>query len=282
MPIMFNTILREARLPLRDVRLLRHKDTRATTKITPYELWQADREKFDLYQSHQPIKGRARFLSSVKKRGYWASFVGTSDNRTLFVGIYAVKYQGILRQDIPMPHTHVVDKARSCDVYNLKTIEAFSDLEGKLFIEWGPGPKAWVQRADKRDKQITELHAKFKEREFPGFLNFREPLSGFDKLPQGWIVALQSSRVIYLLTCPRTKEQYVGSATGEGGFWQRLQDYVRTGHGGNIALKSRDPSDYQISILEVAGSACSRDDILKMERQWIGKLHSKEIGLNRI
>jgi hypothetical protein len=72
-----------------------------------------------------------------------------------------------------------------------------------------------------------------------------------------------------------------GSATGEAGFWARWQDYIRTGHGGNVALKSRDPSDYQVSILEVAGTAATVDDILKMESRWKAKLQSGEMGLNR-
>jgi hypothetical protein len=108
-----------------------------------------------------------------------------------------------------------------------------------------------------------------------------EPLSRLDKLPKGWIAVLQSSKGIYLLTCPRTKEQYVGSATGEGGFWSRWQEYVQTGHGGDVALKSRDPSDYQASILEVAGTASTWEDILKMEGRWKSKLLSREMGLNR-
>jgi len=95
------------------------------------------------------------------------------------------------------------------------------------------------------------------------------------------VTVLQASRGIYLLTCPRTKEQYVGSATGEGGFWQRWQDYVQTGHGGDVALKSRDPSDYQVSILEVAGTAVTPDDIINMEVRWKTKLQSREMGLNR-
>jgi len=40
--------------------------------------------------------------------------------------------------------------------------------------------------------------------------------------------------------------------------------YFRTGHGGNIGLKSRDPSDYQVAILEVAGTAADHKDILAM------------------
>src|SRR5262249_7010451 len=148
-------------------------------------------------------------------------------------------------------------------------------------IDWGPGDRAWVQRADQRNKCVTELRTAFKEPEFPGFLNFIQPLSRLDSLPRSWATVLQSSRGIYLLTCPRTQEQYVGAATGEGGFWVRWQDYVRTGHGGDVALKSRDPSDYQVSILEVAGTAAALEDILKMEARWKAKLQSREMGLNR-
>jgi hypothetical protein len=84
-----------------------------------------------------------------------------------------------------------------------------------------------------------------------------------------------------LLTCPKTKEQYVGSATGEEGFWGRWQDYIQSGHGGNVGLKSRAPSDYQVSILEVAGTSATPDEIKTMEGRWQSKLQSREMGLNR-
>jgi hypothetical protein len=66
--------------------------------------------------------------------------------------------------------------------------------------------------------------------------------------------------------------------TGSGGRWQ---EYARTGHGGNIALKIRDPSDYQVSILEVAGSSATAEKIGIMEGRWQSKLQSREMGLNR-
>lgn len=58
-------------------------------------------------------------------------------------------------------------------------------------------------------------------------------------------------------------------------------EYVRTGHGGNFALKSREYSDYQASILEVAGSSANLDDIRRMESVWKEKLQSREMGLKR-
>src|SRR5690606_36828391 len=102
-----------------------------------------------------------------------------------------------------------------------------------------------------------------------------------ESLPAAWASALGASRGIYLLTCPRTNEQYVGAAFGAEGFLGRWLGYVRTGHGGNIGLKSRDPSDYRVSILEVAGSAANVEDILAMEARWKAKLQSREMGLNR-
>ena len=67
----------------------------------------------------------------------------------------------------------------------------------------------------------------------------------------------------------------------EQGFWGRWQDYIQTGHGGNIALKSRGPNDYQDSILEVAGTASTTEEIIRMETHWKSKLQSQEMGLNR-
>lgn len=43
---------------------------------------------------------------------------------------------------------------------------------------------------------------------------------------------------------------------------------------------SRDPSDYQVTILEVAGSLDSDAEILALESRWKGKLQSRAMGLN--
>jgi hypothetical protein len=274
---MFNTILREAGLPLGDVILLRHQDQRAARGRTPYELWRDDTPAFNLYQSHQGTDGRSKF----RRAQYWAVFVGTPSGETLFVGLHDATYRGLLDLDTPMPHRDCIDKAGTCDVYDLSLHDLLSDLIGKLYIDWGPGTRAWVQRADRQNKPITELRTAFKEPEFPGFLNFSEPLSAIDRLPPSWAATLRSSKGVYILTCPKTKEQYVGSATGQDGFWQRWQDYAHNRHGGNTALKSREPTDYRVSILQVAGTDATTDDIVALEERWKKKLQSKEMGLNR-
>lgn len=277
MPIMLNSLLLQAGLDLSQVILIRHRDSRAEKGRTPYELWRDNRPAFEDYQSHQGSDNRSKFSRAPK----WASFVGLSDGKTMFVGLYDAVYRGVLDHDRVTPHTGVVDTAGSYDMYDLRLDVAFAEFDGKLFIDWGEGTRAWVQRAERQDKRVTELRLKYEEDAFPGFLNFLEPLSKIVSLPPSWISVLKSSSGIYLLTCPRTKEQYIGSVTGKEGFWQRWQGYCQTGHGGNVALKSREPSDYQVSILEVAGSSATDGEILQMEGRWKQKLQSREMGLNR-
>lgn len=89
---------------------------------------------------------------------------------------------------------------------------------------------------------------------------------------------LKAGRGIYLLTCPRTGEHYIGSATGQHGFYGRWQEYYTTGHGQNVRLKSRDPSDYRIAVLEVAGSEQATIEILAAEQSWKRKLQGRLNG----
>jgi hypothetical protein len=277
MPIMFNSLLTQNALDPANVILLRHQDQRAARGRTPYELWRDNRAAFERYQSTQRIANRRKFSSAP----VWASFVGTPDGATMFAGMYAAKYNGLLAEDTPWPHADGLDLAGSCDLYDLRCDDRLAELEGKLFIEWGEGLRSWVQHADRQNKKIIELRPEFKEPDFPGFLNLMAPLSKVAAFPKSWIEILKHTSGVYLLTCPKTKEQYVGSAYGSEGFWQRWMEYVMTGHGGNVALKSREPSDYQVSILEVAGSSSQIEDVLKMESRWKAKIQSREMGLNR-
>jgi hypothetical protein len=179
MPILFNTLLADAGFSPSTVCLLRHKDHRATRGRTPYELWRDDPPAFERYQSHQGVEGRSKFCGAR----HWASFVVTLSGETLFVGMYLADRRGLLDHDTPMPHRDDVDKAGACDVYDLTLQDGLRDLIGRLLIDWGAGTRAWVQRADRQNKSVTELRATFKEPDFPGFLHFRAPLSSIDRLP---------------------------------------------------------------------------------------------------
>jgi hypothetical protein len=140
MPIMLNSLLTQLGLDPAKVILLRHQDKRAARGRTPYELWRDNRPAFEDYQSTQSIEKRQR----LSRATVWMSFVGTPDGATMFAGMYAAKYIGLLPEDRPWPHADGIDLAGSCDVYDLQRDEQLADLEGKLFIDWGKGALAWV------------------------------------------------------------------------------------------------------------------------------------------
>jgi hypothetical protein len=273
MSLTFKSALVDAGIDPETVRLLRHKDSKADYGRTPYELFRNDRAAFELYQSHQSNKRRPHL-----KADHWASFVGTPDMRTLFCGLYASRYVGVGDSDVPQPHREgKIDRAGHYDLYELTLLDTLKEYGGVLFVNWGASPRQWVQR--RTDKAITELYREFKEAEFPGSSKFIKRLSEIGSLPSGWVAVLREQKGIYLLTCPNTKEQYVGKASGVEGFWGRWQDYLRDGHAGNIRLRNR-VSDYQVSILETVGNAVTDDELNALESRWKEKLQSREMGLN--
>lgn len=279
MPLTFNMLLQDEGVDPQSVRLLRHQH-QVTLGRTPYSLWRDDRSEFERYQSAQQTARRSYYASK-----FWASFVVPPDGSTLFAGMYEISGHDPVPVDWvdPIMRKTATQMEIELDLYRFRRVEDFDRFSGRLKIDWGKGTRSWAQKADSGtgDKPIVELTQVFQEPDFPGFSRFIGNLGSLSSLPASWIATLSASRGIYLLTCPRTREQYVGSASGLNGFWGRWEAYIATGHGGNVALKSRDPSDYQVSILEVMGSAAMVDEIKVAEELWKTKLQSRDMGLNR-
>lgn len=283
MPLKFNALLRDEGIDPADVRLLRHQTGKVRGR-TPYVLWRDDPAAFERYQSTQDSAPRER--SRFRAR-YWASFVVPPGGATLFVGLYEVELIGAVPAGQLDPLTGVAvgaSKPYPYDQYATRRLEALGPYVGRLSIHWGDSAsasRAWVQKAANQDKVVVELTRVFQEEAFPGFTRLVRPLSEITTMPLSWQAVLHATRGVYLLACPRTGEHYVGSAYGNDGFLGRWNEYAATGHGGNAGLRSRDPSDYLVSILEVAGSNMSAEEIIALEGVWKLKLHSRDMGLNR-
>lgn len=278
MPFRFNTLLEDAGVAPSEVRLLRHQTGKIRGR-TPYSLWRDDRQGFERYQSYQRGGVRRAYFAAP----YWASFVMPPQGGTMFVGLYAASLVGR-----PPPSTldplSGLPLGDLLEVYDVRPMEELAQYAGRLFVHWGDSSsagRAWVQKADNQNKRVTELRREFQEEEFPGFTSLVRSLSELETMPSGWLQVLRANRGVYLLACPKTREHYVGSAYGQDGFLGRWRSYMADGHGGNIALRSRDPSDYVVSILEVAGSNTSVEDIIALENTWKAKLLSRDMGLNR-
>lgn len=276
--LLFTDLLEKAGLAAGQVRLLRHQ-TKAPNGRTPYLLWRDDRPSFEEYQRVQTIGNRAGLAAP-----FWASFVAPPTGGTLFAGIYTARRVGTVDASWIDPLHLVPGMNLTKDELDCYETARASELEafiGRLWIEWGAGARSWVQRPDRQNKPIVELTCAFREDAFPGYTHFIANISDVQGLPATWISALRAARGVYLLTSAKTREQYVGSATGDAGFFGRWQNYAQDGHGGNIGLKSSEPSDYQVSILEVSGSAATQEDIVAVEQLWKRKLQSRAMGLNK-
>lgn len=275
MPLGFNTILSTAEISPAHVRLLRHRDDQGASR-TLWDLWSNDRTAFEAYQARQKVSDRAKLSAP-----YWASFVVMPSDETIFSGLYRIGSSHPLAADMPKHNAPGLDVAEKHEEYETTLLPLLADFSGRLVIDWGPGKRSWIQRADKQDKVILELLRAGTEPPFPGYLNLISHLSDIGALPTSWRLALSLARGIYLLACPESKEQYVGMAIGSNGFLGRWMEYFATGHGGNVGMLSRPPQNYQVSILEVAGSGATVSDIVAMEALWKRKLMSRQMGLNR-
>ncbi|HNT74301.1 MAG TPA: GIY-YIG nuclease family protein [Anaerolineae bacterium] len=104
---------------------------------------------------------------------------------------------------------------------------------------------------------------------------------------QTWKSALSNVKGVYLIVDTSNGKKYVGSATSEGGIWQRWEDYVNTGHGGNDRLKElmltygvTYADNFQYAILEIADSHATKDYILSREAYWKQALLTRQFGYN--
>ena len=270
--ISFNELLRAGAINPATVKLVRHQDKRISGRPTPYQLWKMRDGSFDKYQS---IQSRPKIFAGAE---LLASFVATPLNETLFVGLYAIRGHSKAPAGLIDPISG--ESVEGSDLYDLTLKPALEDYRGRLSIIWGDGYRAWVQRAETNEKSILEIRRNENEPPFPGFLDFREQLSRLYSVPMAWREVLSSVCGIYLLTCPRTGKQYVGSAHGAAGFWGRWEEYAATGHGGNQRMMGLPPSDYQVAVLEVAASSTSVENLIEMESRWKEKLRTREFGLN--
>ena len=83
-----------------------------------------------------------------------------------------------------------------------------------------------------------------------------------------------------------TGNQYIGSAYGSKGIWQRWTDYSKSKHGGNkklIQLCKNDTNyhkNFQYTILQSLPSNLSKKEVIKIENLYKVKFGTKSHGLN--
>ena len=272
----FATIVEKRGGDPRKARLVRHDKHGAAA-------WRRGREHFGDYISYQkkatPYRNAETAFHFVPDRplpngDQTALFVGGTRvvEKWTFDGTRLPSLATLPRPEYRMPDEHLA--------YDLDWVMEFNDLVERVVVRWGTSARSWSQWAHSQRKEVVEIRRETIEPVFPGFAAFATTLEEVPLLRPSWRTALASVKGIYLLVCPKTGDQYVGSASGEDGFWGRWSSYAADGHGGNVLLRTRRKVNYGIAILETASSAMSTSDIINRERVWKTKLGSRAHGLN--
>lgn len=275
MVLTFNGLLRSSGLAVETTILLRHGDGRAKNAI-----YKAAIEKDPRFDDYQRRQVSPNVVAAFDRATHLASFVVDPAGSTVFAGIWHIL--GRTDELYPDPLVSPDSAEPPAVTFSTKRVEILDDFRGRLIIDWGKGFLAWCQRAANQTKPILEVRREIADPEFPGYLRFHHNLGDILTLPAAWITALKVCGGVYLLAHRSNGQLYVGSATGVDGFFGRWCAY-QDGHGGNVGLLEVGGSagDYEVSILEVAGSGLAEQDVIEMESCWKAKLSSREHGLNR-
>ena len=262
------------------VKLVRHKDSRIDLEALRAAGW------FDTYQKYQskPVfDGCDQIVVFFGEEGFNSRFIGVYD-----VGARRPASEVSLPPGCPYPEW----KAQpGHSYYRLEKRSGFEDLEDRLVIDWGKAALAWHQWF--ADRTVVEIRPP--GRALPPFRDYLRVHLSFEDLMRlvrqpdahrDWVAGLSAVGAIYLVVDGLSGEQYVGSATGNGGLWQRWCDYAKTGHGNNLRLKklcaqsASHPAAFRFSILETFSRSLSRDEALSLENFFKQKLGARAFGLN--
>lgn len=272
--LLFNDLLRAGGLDPRQVRLVRHREVRSG-RAADAALRAAALRLDPAFIGYQSMHGGEPYGDA----SHIASFTFDPAHGTVFIGVWRV----LAGMPGPVQNAFGRDPGETIPgfVYRLEHDARFDAYRGRLCIDWGDGFRAWVQRANRQEKRITALIPE-PAPPFPGWARLTANLADVPALPEAWRQMLSASRGVYLLVHRPTGTQYVGAACGDGGFLGRWSAYA-DGHAGNAGLRelARPAEEYAASVLWVASSRDSDDDILAQEGFEKERLGSRVHGLNR-
>ena len=202
-------------------------------------------------------------------------------------------FAGVHLSDIPT-------QREDCIYYPLVEIQETKELDGRLIISFDKKnvdnkfvrqsyllTENWVEKLN-----VAEVLAQALDfAKFPSFksvhISFSQLKTIVKKSLSDWQSALSSVAGVYLIADKSSGKLYVGSATGEGGIWQRWAEYATNLHGNNrqlIELKRQFGDvpfeNFYFSILEIADTHSSENEILVRESHWKNVLLTRQFGYN--
>lgn len=178
--------------------------------------------------------------------------------------------------------------------YDTVEVSGLDHLTGRAIVTYRREFRASYLLGDtcSADLLISEIRpTRLTVGDFPGYTSTLLPYQLLCTLvreqPASWVSALSNVAGVYLITDRVTGKQYVGSAYGGQGIWQRWQQYTRNGHGDNRELravlheKGHDHCrHFQFALIEICDRQASADYVLGRESHWKDALCSRQFGYN--
>jgi hypothetical protein len=204
-----------------------------------------------------------------------------ASNQWLFAGLYT-SYGAQWKQEHNLYY------------YQLTHDVSCAEFEGRLVVSFSRVGRQSYLNAENWASEITiaEIKAeKLSISEFPGYRNINLSKGELETIVrqclESWRTALSNVAGVYVISDIQSGKLYVGSATGEGGFWQRWSQYVASGHGGNKALRdllrdtgAESADNFRFAVLEIADIHSSEKEIRRRESHWKRVLLTRQHGYN--
>jgi GIY-YIG catalytic domain len=174
--------------------------------------------------------------------------------------------------------------------YEYETLNEYEKYFGRLIIKFNNKSQNLIRNAKStiNDCDVSQILPDiYNNDEFPGYekvnISWEEMNRVLNK--DNWETALKNQKGVYLIKDISNGFSYVGSAYGKDMILGRWKDYIKTGHGGNVGLKTLTfehiKKNFRYSILDIYKSTTEDQMILERESWWKKTLQSKKFGYNR-
>lgn len=283
----FNAMLTTAGFQLNRTVVVRHRPTeRKLQAVLPWLV--ADRpDLFQVYQSFQ--EGRA--AACLMRRAQVISFLGLEPGRAVFAGASQIGDATPVSEEIfqgtsGQAELFELGQSRSTGSsgitrFDLRPIPGWDRWVGRLVIDWPGKELSWFRLAEKNAFLITAITEENRfVQTMPNWTDLNLTWAQLQVLPRSWRARLAEWRGVYLIFDTDRGAGYVGSAAGAENILGRWANYGRTGHGGNVQLRSSRPESLRFSILQLTSPDLAMADFIAIESSWKARLHTREFGLN--
>jgi hypothetical protein len=268
--------------------VMRH---RPTEKPLRHALRAFALDRPDVFNAYQRCHGD-KVEASLSKAEHLVSFIGHEPGRALFVGVYkmngweamsAAEWRKLATsKELMALGDRGPNPQRTLRHFNLDLMPELEPYKGRLAVGWPPPERSWWRRASNNVMPILSISDdSLLVSPLPPWTEIVLTWADLQAMPKTWAGVLSQWRGIYLIIDRASGKSYVGSAYGKENIYARWQMYGATGHGGNVDLKGRDPSQFQYSILQRVSPDMPDDEVIGIESSWKLRLATREFGLNK-